>query len=111
MPPNWNISNAAALASSLLVKPDAATLAGFTGFGDRPRQSRRKRRRPPPPCMALTIPEAAEAMGVSADTFRRHVRPHVKVTDIGRKRMIMASELQRFGDEHGHCVLDDLIRE
>lgn len=46
--------------------------------------------------LALSVEEAAEALGISRDSFDRHVLPRVKVVAIGRRRLVPVRELERY---------------
>lgn len=50
------------------------------------------------PRLALSVNEAAEALGISRDHFERHVLPRVRVTPIGRRRLVAVRELERYLD-------------
>ena len=53
------------------------------------------------PRLALSIAEAAEAIGVSESHFKRHVLPRVRTTLIGRRRVVSVRELEgRRANEH-----------
>ena len=43
---------------------------------------------------------AAALLGVSLDTFDRHVAPRIKQLRCGRKRLVPVAELQRFVAEN-----------
>lgn len=53
-------------------------------------------RRPEPPRLALRVEEAADALGVSVDTFERHVAPGLRVVYAGRLRLYPVPELARW---------------
>jgi excisionase family DNA binding protein len=59
----------------------------------------------PIPRVALTVPEAAAALGVGADFFNEHVRPELRVIRRGSKRLIPVAELQRWAEENAEKVL------
>lgn len=56
--------------------------------------------------VALPIMETCRALGVSWQTWRRHIEPHIKVVRVGGKKLIAVAELERWLDEHGER-LDD----
>jgi hypothetical protein len=60
------------------------------------------------PERALTVSHAvaAELLSVSADTFKRHVLPHVRVVQIGRRQMIPVMELQEYVNRNAARALD-----
>ena len=53
------------------------------------------------PRVALTLKETCGALGVSWDTWRRHIEPDIKVVRVGGKELIAVAELERWLDEHG----------
>ena len=59
----------------------------------------------PIPRVALTIPEAAAALGVGPDFFREHIQPDLQVIRIESKRLIEVAELERWAAEHAERVL------
>jgi hypothetical protein len=59
----------------------------------------------PIPRFALTIPEAAAAVGVGPDFFDTHIRPELKVIRRGSKRLIPVTELERWCSENAEKVL------
>jgi excisionase family DNA binding protein len=58
-------------------------------------------RRPRPPRLSLRIEEAADALGVSVDTFERHISPELRVVYVGRVRLYSVPELERWLDRQG----------
>jgi hypothetical protein len=62
--------------------------------------------REPIPRLALNVGEACEALGVSHETWVRHIASDVKVVRLGRRKLIAVAELQRWLDEHGERILD-----
>ena len=58
------------------------------------------------PQFALKRDEAAESLGMSLDSFERHVQPHVRLVRHGKLRLVPVSELQRWLDENATLVLD-----
>jgi hypothetical protein len=55
--------------------------------------------------VALRVPEeAAAALGVSAEAFNEHVRPHVRVVRLGRLVLVTVAELERFGEERSESI-------
>lgn len=63
--------------------------------------------RPPAPRVALTLPEAAEALGVSTDHFRRHVLRDVRVIRCGRLRLVPVRELEAWAERSAALALPD----
>jgi excisionase family DNA binding protein len=55
-------------------------------------------RRPPPPRLSLRIEEAADALGVSVDTFERHIASELRVVYVGRVRLYPVPEIERWLD-------------
>jgi len=51
--------------------------------------------------LALNQAEAAEALGMGVNTFKRQVRPYVRRVEYGRRMMFPVTELQRWLDENG----------
>ena len=54
----------------------------------------------PIPRLALDRSEAAAALGMSLDSFERHVQPTVRMVRLGRMRLVPISELERWLAEH-----------
>lgn len=52
----------------------------------------------PIPRIALTRDEAAAALGMSLDSFERHVQPELRLIRRGRLRLVPVTELQRWAD-------------
>jgi hypothetical protein len=59
----------------------------------------------PVPRVALTREEAAASVGMSLDSFERHVQPDVRIIRLGRMRLIAVAELARWADEAGEDTL------
>ena len=59
----------------------------------------------PIPRVALTVPEAAAAIGVGVDFFDQHVRPELRVIRRGSKRLVPVAELERWCDENAERTL------
>lgn len=53
-------------------------------------------RRPSPPRLGLTIEEAAEAVGVSESSFKRHVQPELRIVRRGSLRIVPVPEIERW---------------
>lgn len=58
----------------------------------------------PVPRVALTREEAAQALGMSLDSFERHVQPHLRIVRVGSMRRVPISELQRWADESAEAA-------
>lgn len=61
----------------------------------------------PVPRLALSLSEAAEALGVSADYFAEYVAPDLRMVRRGRKRLIAVSELERWLESSAARTLED----
>lgn len=60
---------------------------------------------PPVPRFALTRAEAAESIGMSLDSFERHVQPDLRLMRRGKIRLVPVTELQRWLDENAERVI------
>jgi hypothetical protein len=60
----------------------------------------------PIPTIALGPNEAAAALGLSLDSFRRYVAPEVRVIRRGSLRLFAVAELERWARENGERLLD-----
>ena len=54
----------------------------------------------PIPRLALSREEAAAALGMSLNSFERHVQPTIRLVRLGRMRLVPVSELQRWLGEN-----------
>ncbi len=54
----------------------------------------------PVPRLLLSRKEAAQALGVSVDTFERRVQPVIKLVPCGQLLLVPVKELERWCDEH-----------
>jgi hypothetical protein len=52
--------------------------------------------RPHPPRLGLTVEEAADAVGVSESSFKRHVQPELRIVRRGSLRIIPVPEIERW---------------
>jgi excisionase family DNA binding protein len=59
-----------------------------------------------PPRLALTKPEAAEALGVSIDTLERHIMAELRVVRRGRLVLIPVREIERWLERSAALTLD-----
>ena len=59
----------------------------------------------PIPRIPLSREEAAAALGVSLDTFERHIQPSLRLIRVGRLRLIPITELGRWCDEHAETTI------
>jgi hypothetical protein len=48
------------------------------------------------PRVALSIDEAAAALGVSRAVFTRHVEPDIRIIQIGQARLVTVRDLERW---------------
>ena len=60
----------------------------------------------PPQRVALTREEAAHALGMSLDSFERHVQPTLRLVRLGRMRLVPIHGLERWLDDHAERPLD-----
>lgn len=60
----------------------------------------------PIPRLALTREEAAAAIGMSLDSFERHVQPTVRLVRLGRLRLVPVRELERWLEDNAARPLD-----
>lgn len=58
------------------------------------------------PRIALTPPEAAEALGVGITFFDQEVAPELRVIRRGRKRLIPVAELERWTTENAETLFE-----
>jgi hypothetical protein len=58
----------------------------------------------PIPRIALQRREAAAALGLSVDSFDRHVRPHLRVVYVGELRLWPVEDLNRWLRENAQDV-------
>jgi hypothetical protein len=59
----------------------------------------------PIPRMALSREEAAASLGMSIDSFERHVQPSLRMIRLGRMRLVPVRELERWADEQAERAL------
>ncbi len=59
----------------------------------------------PIPRLALTREEAAASIGMSLDSFERHVQPSLRLIRLGRMRLVPIRELERWLDEHAQRTI------
>lgn len=60
----------------------------------------------PIPRLALDREEAAASLGMSLDSFERHVQPTLRLVRLGRMRLVPVRELERWLAEHATGTLD-----
>ncbi len=49
-----------------------------------------------PTALAISREDAAEMIGVSLNSFERHVQPHVRTVRVGRRVLVPVSALEAF---------------
>jgi hypothetical protein len=59
----------------------------------------------PVPRLALSREEAAASIGMSIDSFERHVQPSIRMLRLGRLRLVPVRELERWLDNHAEGTL------
>jgi len=59
----------------------------------------------PIPRLALTREEAAASLGMSLDSFERHVQPTICMVRRGRLRRVPVAELARWADDNAERTL------
>ena len=57
--------------------------------------------------IALTKPQAAAALGVSVDSFERHIQPDLRVIRRGRLRLFPVAELERWAADNAERVFEE----
>ena len=55
--------------------------------------------------LAITRAEAARALGVSINSFERHVQPELRIVRRGKLRLIPVSEIERWLEENAEWTL------
>ena len=60
----------------------------------------RRERHTPAHRLAITRAEAARALGVSINSFERHVQPELKIVRRGKLRLIPVREIERWLEEN-----------
>lgn len=62
--------------------------------------------KPTVPRLALTRSEAADSLGMSLDSFERHVQPELRLVRRGKLQLVPITELQRWLDCHAERLLE-----
>lgn len=57
--------------------------------------------------MALRLEEAAGALGVSHDFFRKNIAPELRIVRLARVRLVPVSELHKWLDRNAAHALTD----
>ena len=60
------------------------------------------------PRLALTRQEAAAALGMSINSFERHVQPELRLVRRGKLRLIPVREIERWLEENSDLALERL---
>ena len=61
----------------------------------------------PIPRLSLTREEAAQALGMSIDSFERHVQPTIRMVRCGRMRLVPVREIDRWLEAQAKRTLDE----
>jgi hypothetical protein len=78
-------------------RDQTARFSGSSDNRDRPAQMRR---------FAMTRAEAARALGMSINSFERHVQPELKIVRRGKLRLIPVREVERWLEENAELILE-----
>jgi excisionase family DNA binding protein len=62
------------------------------------------------PRLALSVDEAAAAIGVSRDSLEREILHELRTVRVGRRRLVPVRELERWVERNAACVADELRR-
>ena len=62
------------------------------------------------PRLALTVNEAAAAIGISRDAFEARVLPELRSVRLGRRRIIAVAEVTKWLDRNAGRPLEDELR-
>jgi hypothetical protein len=57
--------------------------------------------------LALRIGDAAEALGISVESFERYVESKVKILRLGKMKLVAVAELERFLEEEAYVIGGD----
>lgn len=60
------------------------------------------------PRLALSVTEAAQALGVSVDFLAEHIAPDLRWCRRGRKKLVAVSELERWLSENSARLFEDV---
>ncbi len=77
---------------------------------DCPNETVQRRTDAPVDRVTLTRSEAAAALGISVDSFERHVQPEVRLIRRGRMRLVPLAELERWAERSATLTLDRAVR-
>lgn len=70
----------------------------------RPTASANVRQPDAPGRLAMTRAEAARALGVSINSFERHVQPELRIVRRGKLRLIPVREIERWLEENAEST-------
>lgn len=56
------------------------------------------------PRVALSRQEAAASLGMSIDSFERHVQPELRLIRRGKLRLVPVAELERWANDNAETV-------
>jgi hypothetical protein len=62
------------------------------------------------PRVALSRQEAAISLGMSIDSFERHVQPELRLIRRGKLRLVPVAELERWASENAESVFSHARR-
>jgi single-stranded DNA-binding protein len=80
-------------------------LSGGFRSSDVPAQPNPQARSPASPRLAVTRAEAATALGMSINSFERHVQPELRIVRRGKLRLIPLREIERWLDNNAEPTL------
>jgi hypothetical protein len=62
------------------------------------------------PRVALSRQEAAASLGMSIDSFERHVQPELRLIRRGKLRLVPLAELERWANENAESLFSGVRR-
>jgi hypothetical protein len=57
--------------------------------------------------LAYRLGDAAKALGISIESFERHVEARIKIVPLGKMKLVAVAELERFLDEEAYRIGGD----
>lgn len=57
------------------------------------------------PRVALSREEAAAALGMSLDSFERHVQPTIRMLRLGKLRLVPVAALEEWANDHAERTI------
>ncbi len=57
--------------------------------------------------LAFRVCDAAKALGISVESFERHVEAKIKIVPLGTMKLVAVAELERFLDEEAYRIGGD----